>query len=131
MKTELQWTDDRVEELEDLGRLLDSVAKINRGSNCVERILGCIALAEALSREDISRGRESLHSFLRRLAIADRTSGPADAAAAERERLRVMLVRHRDQTRINHNVTLTECLAARNALQLVLDEWYPTTLNGD
>jgi hypothetical protein len=124
MKTELQWTDDRVEELEDLGRLLDSVAKINRGSNCVERILGCIALAEALNREDFPRGRESLHSFLRRLAIADRTSGPADAAAAERER-------HRDQTRINHNVTLTECLAARNALQLVLDEWYPTTLNGD
>ena len=127
----LNWTDDRVEELEDLGTLLREVAAINHGSNCLERLQRCIALAEALNREDFPRGRESLHSFLRRLAIADRTSGPADAAAAERERLRVMLVRHRDQTRINHNVTLTECLAARNALQLVLDEWYPTTVNGD
>ena len=44
-------------------------------------------------------------------------------AAAERERLRAMLVHHRDQTTISHHVTLAECHAARNALQLVIDEW--------
>ncbi|MFO0467621.1 MAG: hypothetical protein ACK5ZS_01540 [bacterium] len=124
----LNWTDDRVEELEDLGTLLREAAAINHGSNCLERIQRVIALADALNREDFPRGCESLHSFLRRLAIADRTSGPADAAAAERERLRVMLVRHRDQIRINHHVTLAEFHTARNALQLVLDEWYPTTV---
>lgn len=68
----LNWTDDRVKELEDLGALLREVAAINHGSNCLERIQRCIALAEALGREDVSGCRESLHGFLRRLAIADR-----------------------------------------------------------
>ena len=45
------------------------------------------------------------------------------AVAAERERLRVMLIAHLDQTVISHHVSLAECHAARNALQLVLDEW--------
>ena len=45
------------------------------------------------------------------------------AVAAERERLRVMLTAHLDQTVLSHHVTLSECHAARNALQLVLDEW--------
>lgn len=43
--------------------------------------------------------------------------------AAEHERLRVMLTEHLDQTVESHHVTLAECHAARNALQLVLDEW--------
>jgi hypothetical protein len=45
------------------------------------------------------------------------------AVAAERKRLRVLLVAQRDQTVMSHHVTLAECHAARNALQLVLDEW--------
>jgi hypothetical protein len=47
----------------------------------------------------------------------------ARAVAAERERLRVLIVAHRDQTVMSQHVTLAECHAARNALQLVLDEW--------
>ena len=42
--------------------------------------------------------------------------------AAERERLRALLMSHRDRHVLSHHVTLAECHAARNALQLVMDE---------
>jgi hypothetical protein len=73
----LAWTDDRCKELEELGTLLREVASINHGSNCLERIKRCIALAEKLDRDDLFKCRDSLHNFLRGLAIADRSSGPS------------------------------------------------------
>jgi len=73
----LAWTDDRCKELDELGTLLREVASINHGSNCLERIQRCIALAEKLNRDDLFKCRDSLHNFLRGLAIADRSSGPA------------------------------------------------------
>jgi hypothetical protein len=73
----LAWTDDRCKELDELGTLLREVAAINHGSNCLERIGRCIALAEKLDRGDLVQRRDSLHNFLRGLAIADRSSGPA------------------------------------------------------
>ena len=72
-----QWTDERCKELEELGVLLREVAGINRGSNAIERIRRCIELAETLDRDDIVNGRDSLRTFLRGLAIADR-SGHVD-----------------------------------------------------
>lgn len=69
----LVWTDDRCEELESLGELLRSVANINSGSGCLQRIARCIDLAESLLHEDLDRGRESFYRFTRRLAIEDRT----------------------------------------------------------
>lgn len=71
----LAWTDDRCQELDELGTLLREVAAINNGSNCIERIQRCIALADKLKRDDLFKCRDSLHSFLRGLAIADRSSG--------------------------------------------------------
>ena len=71
------WTDDRCKELDELGTLLREVARINHGSNCLERIQRCIALAEKLDRDDLFKCRDSLHTFLRELAIADRSTGPA------------------------------------------------------
>lgn len=73
----LAWTDDRCKELDELGTLLREVASINHGSNCLERIQRCIALAEKLSRDDLFKCRDSLHNFLCGLAIADRSTGPA------------------------------------------------------
>ena len=73
----LAWTDDRCKELDELGTLLREVAAINHGSNCLERIQRCIALAEKLGRDDLFKCRDSLHTFLRGLAIEDRSSGPA------------------------------------------------------
>jgi hypothetical protein len=73
----LAWTDERCKELDELGTLLREVAAINHGSNCLERIQRCIALAEKLNRDDLFKCRDSLHKFLRGLAIADRSSGPA------------------------------------------------------
>ena len=72
----LAWTYSRCRELEDLGTLLREVATINHGSNCLERIARCIALAESLIYDDLVECRESLHTFLRGLAIADRSMGP-------------------------------------------------------
>lgn len=72
----LAWTDDRCKELDELGTLLREVAAINYGSNCIERIQHCIKLAENLGRDDLFKCRDSLHNFLRRLAIEDRSSGP-------------------------------------------------------
>lgn len=69
----LVWTDDRCEELDNLGELLRSVASINSGSGCLERIARCIDLAGSLLYEDLNRGRESFYHFTRRLAIEDRT----------------------------------------------------------
>lgn len=68
----LVWTDDRCQELDDLGTLLREVASINSGSGWIDRIERCIALAEKLNRDDLLKSRDSLHSFLRGLAIADR-----------------------------------------------------------
>ena len=73
----LAWTDERCKELDELGTLLREVASINHGSNCLERIHRCIALAEKLNRDDLFRCRDSLHTFLRGLAIAERSTGPA------------------------------------------------------
>ena len=73
----LAWTDERCKELDELGTLLREVASINHGSNCLERIQRCIVLAEKLDRDDLIRCRDSLHNFLRALAIADRSTGPA------------------------------------------------------
>jgi hypothetical protein len=70
----LAWTDARCKELDELGTLLREVAAINHGSNCLERIQRCIALAEKLDRDDLSKCRDSLHNFLRGLAIADRSA---------------------------------------------------------
>jgi hypothetical protein len=78
------WTDDRCKELEELGTLMREVAAINHGSNCLERIHRCIALAEKLSRDDLFRCRDSLHNFLRGLAIADRSSGPKPTGTQQR-----------------------------------------------
>ena len=73
----LAWTEDRCKELDELGTLLREVASINHGNNCLERIQRCIALAEKLDHNDLFKCRDSLHNFLRGLAIADRSSGPA------------------------------------------------------
>lgn len=73
----LAWTEDRCRELDELGTLLCEVASINHGNNCLERIARCIALAEKLNRDDLFKCRDSLHTFLRKLAIADRSTGPA------------------------------------------------------
>ena len=72
----LAWTDDRCKEIDELGTLLREVARINNGSNCLERIQRCIVLAEKLSRDDLFTCRDSLTNFLRGLAIADRITGP-------------------------------------------------------
>ena len=69
----VRWTDERCKELDELGVLLREVAGINRGSNAIERIQRCIEIAEKLDRDDIVSGRDSLRTFLRRLAIADRS----------------------------------------------------------
>lgn len=73
----LAWTEDRCKELDELGTLLREVSSINHGSNCLERIARCIALAEKLSRDDLFKCRDSLHNFLRGLAIEDRSNHPA------------------------------------------------------
>lgn len=72
------WTEDRCAELDELVDLLREVAAINHGSNCLERIRRCIALAEKLSRDAISENRDSLLTFLRGLAIAERLSATFD-----------------------------------------------------
>ena len=72
VNTPIVWTDDRCVELDALSELLREVSAINHGSNCLERILRCIDLAEKLSRDAISENRDSLLTFLRGLAIAER-----------------------------------------------------------
>jgi hypothetical protein len=66
------WTDDRCNELELLGQLLREVSSINHANNCLERIARCIELAEKLGRDDFFTCRDSMLTFLRGLAIADR-----------------------------------------------------------
>lgn len=73
----LAWTKDRCKELDELGTLLREVSSINHGNNCLERIARCIALAEKLNRDDLFKCRDSLHNFLRGLAIEDRSNHPA------------------------------------------------------
>lgn len=72
----LAWTEDRCKELDELGTLLREVARINHGSNCLERIQRCIVLADKLNSDDLFTCRDSLHHFLRGLAIADRITRP-------------------------------------------------------
>ena len=45
------------------------------------------------------------------------------AVKAERERFTALLQSHKDRTTMSHFVSMAECHAARNALELVLDEF--------
>ena len=70
------------------------------------------------------RGHPEIEAFWgNRKKLALYTANQVRAAVdAERERFRLLLMSHRDNTVISHHVSLAECHAARNALQLVIDE---------
>ena len=66
------WDSMRCLELERLEELLNEVAAINNGSNCLGRIARCIELAEFLTRAGFGSGRASFKHFLRERAHEDR-----------------------------------------------------------
>jgi len=69
----LTWTNDRVDELEDLRDLIIEAKNLNYGSDIISRIKACEKLAQKLSEFDFVKPRKDFITFLRDLAIKDRT----------------------------------------------------------
>lgn len=68
----MNWTDERVKELQELQALLNEVRLLNSGSAVIERMQRCIAAAEKLATHDFSTPRDNFPQFLMSLAIAER-----------------------------------------------------------
>lgn len=70
--SDLIWTDDRVDELEDLRDLIIEAKNLNYGSDIINRIKSCEELALKLSDFDLVKPRKDFITFLRDLAIKNR-----------------------------------------------------------
>ena len=129
MSIETMLNDEATKAAAERGHMIACIAKkiwcsgdvyIGPGIDSLEKFF--LEAYEAGSAAERERLESSIHSCgphcSRPACVATRR-----AVEEERERLRAMLVRHRDQTVQSHHVTLAECHAARNALQLVIDEW--------
>ncbi len=64
--TNLQWTDERCEQLRTIRQILQTVAEANRANNFVTKMSEASIMAESLLNDQFD-------SFLTQLAIADRT----------------------------------------------------------
>lgn len=63
------WSEDRREELIELGALLRDAASLNSANGTIERMHRLIERAEALTKSDLRAGRDSFIRFLEREAL--------------------------------------------------------------
>jgi hypothetical protein len=70
----LEWTDERCRELDDLAVLIHVAGTLNCSSQIVEMIQRLEHLAAKLTRTDFATPRQSFTDFLRGLAIEARTN---------------------------------------------------------
>jgi hypothetical protein len=60
----MEWTEDRLKELDKLDDLLIGISNINNGSDFIGRMEECIQIATSLKRSNINTGRKSFFQFL-------------------------------------------------------------------
>ena len=63
-----RWTEDRVQDLKQLERLVDCAGGLNNGNGIVQRITLCENLARNIRESDLSKPRRSFMQFLHALA---------------------------------------------------------------
>lgn len=75
----MQWTDERLDDLDDLKELIREARSIDSGSSCLKRIARVIELADKLDRTSLVERRLGFVSFLQDLARDDRAKQPGAA----------------------------------------------------
>ena len=65
----MNWTEERLEELETLRQLLNECQQIDSANNVIGRLARIVQMAERLNRTDYERRHTSLMQFLWALAI--------------------------------------------------------------
>lgn len=68
----LQWTDERAEQLKLLVELLHEASQINYSSGVIKRLSRLAELADALTTDSITGSKTSFLGFVRQLAIDER-----------------------------------------------------------
>jgi len=69
----MQWTDERAEQLKTLIFLISMIQGVNHGSRFIENINRAINDAQALLNDDLANNKVSFMQFLTDLCVADRT----------------------------------------------------------